>query len=275
MGLDIKSGGNGSSSGIGGAIAGGALGIVGAGIGAVGQNSRERRAVNNQKKLNVHGREQAMKMWRDTNYAAQVDQMKKAGLNPSLMYGKGGGAGGTTAAGSGGSAPSPQPMELGAAMDGASRTAMLLLQGAQKRKLDAEAAKLEAELPVDVSHGVATKRNILQDTGNKAKQDLKARNHMEFEEGKVPVGSDTSLYPTEYEKGQVAGFKKQEVEYGNEMKKGVLMQVETAAKAMGMKLDEARINEIWHTIRQKWMQAGFKGLDSIISAVLKGGKAGK
>lgn len=48
-------------------------------------------------------REQQMKLWRDTNYSAQMAELKKAGLNPALLYGKGGGAGGTTAAAVGGS----------------------------------------------------------------------------------------------------------------------------------------------------------------------------
>lgn len=40
--------------------------------------------------------EQQMKMWQATNYKAQMDQLKQAGLNPALMYGKGGGGGATT-----------------------------------------------------------------------------------------------------------------------------------------------------------------------------------
>jgi hypothetical protein len=36
------------------------------------------------------------KMWEETNAPAQVEQLKKAGLNPALMYGSGGGGGATT-----------------------------------------------------------------------------------------------------------------------------------------------------------------------------------
>jgi hypothetical protein len=60
-----------------------------------------------QKDLNRHGQELAMDMWNQTNYGAQVDHMKKAGLNPALMYGSAG-QGGSTNAGSGGSAQSGQ-----------------------------------------------------------------------------------------------------------------------------------------------------------------------
>lgn len=49
----------------------------------------------NSKELTEFNREQQMQMWRDTNYAAQREQMEKAGLNVGLMYG-GGGQGGST-----------------------------------------------------------------------------------------------------------------------------------------------------------------------------------
>ena len=41
-----------------------------------------------------------MEMWENTNYPAQVEQIKKAGLNPAMLYGQSGG--GATVTGSGG-----------------------------------------------------------------------------------------------------------------------------------------------------------------------------
>ena len=37
-----------------------------------------------------------LEFWDKTNYKAQVEQMRRAGLNPALLYGKGGGMGATT-----------------------------------------------------------------------------------------------------------------------------------------------------------------------------------
>ena len=37
--------------------------------------------------------ERAYEMWEKTNYAAQIEQMKKAGLSPALMYGQAGAIG--------------------------------------------------------------------------------------------------------------------------------------------------------------------------------------
>jgi hypothetical protein len=59
----------------------------------------------NQQILNKQGQELQMDMWNKTNYGAQVEQLKAAGLNPSLIYGKGG-QGGVTGSQGGGSAAS-------------------------------------------------------------------------------------------------------------------------------------------------------------------------
>lgn len=57
----------------------------------------------NQMELNKQGVENSLDLWNRTNYTAQMEHLKKAGLNPSLLYGKGG-QGGTTTGSSGGSA---------------------------------------------------------------------------------------------------------------------------------------------------------------------------
>jgi hypothetical protein len=57
----------------------------------------------NQMALNRQGHELQMDMWNKTGYEAQVQQLKNAGLNPGLLYGKGG-PGGTTGSQTGGSA---------------------------------------------------------------------------------------------------------------------------------------------------------------------------
>jgi hypothetical protein len=84
-------------------------GIIGAaaqGLGMIGGSGMSRKQYHRQKKLmgfqkghqmdlNRHGQELAMDMWNQTNYKAQVDHMKKAGLNPALMYGSAGQGGST------------------------------------------------------------------------------------------------------------------------------------------------------------------------------------
>ena len=62
------------------------------------------QAQQNQYALNVQGQQLQMDMWNQTNYGAQIEHMRKAGLNPALMYSKGPGAGGSTGSQTGGQA---------------------------------------------------------------------------------------------------------------------------------------------------------------------------
>ena len=56
----------------------------------------------------------AYEMWEKTNYAAQIEQMKKAGLSPALMYSQTGAGGGTVsgAQGQGTSQPTDRSIEM-------------------------------------------------------------------------------------------------------------------------------------------------------------------
>lgn len=60
----------------------------------------------NQQILNAQGQQMQLDMWDKTNYKEQMRQMRMAGLNPALLYGRSGGGGATTGSQSGGSAAS-------------------------------------------------------------------------------------------------------------------------------------------------------------------------
>ena len=80
-------------------------------------------------------------MWEDTNYAAQREQLRKAGLNPAMIYG-GGGVGGTTGAGAVGSASAGTAEgEVSRKMADTQQQAM----GLQLRKEKAEIEVMEAQ----------------------------------------------------------------------------------------------------------------------------------
>ena len=93
-------------------------------------------------------------MWDYTNYENQVKRLEAAGLNPALLYGQGGGGGASTAGGAVGNgqgtpgqAPSGgSPQALRSQMiEGAGMGIQLGLMEAQKRNLEADAAKKEAD----------------------------------------------------------------------------------------------------------------------------------
>lgn len=109
-------------------------GIGGQVLGEFLNRAGEERQYERQRELNKQGQELAMKTWNETNYGAQMEHMKKAGLSPALMYGQSGAGGATTNAGSGGSAPQAKAFH-----------GMGVMEGAQLGLLEAQKANIQAD----------------------------------------------------------------------------------------------------------------------------------
>lgn len=86
--------------------------IVGAGMGLLLEGHNDRRQIEQQRRLQalqIQGQQEMgnynygkqLQFWKDTNFQAQMQQLKMAGLNPALLY-KQGGAGGMTIGAPGG-----------------------------------------------------------------------------------------------------------------------------------------------------------------------------
>ena len=110
-------------------------------------------------------RKMQLQMWKDTNYAAQVEEMKKAGLSIGLMYGKGGAGGTTTGAGATGvSAPTaPTGMGMIGGSQLAAQMANIELTKAQTENVKADT---ERKLGVDKSKVEAEIGNLIETTNN-------------------------------------------------------------------------------------------------------------
>ena len=91
---------------MGGQVAGG---LIGEGMGLLFQplkNKQQLKQAGKLQKLQIQGNKEMgefnlqkqMELWNATNYGAQIQHMKAAGLNPGLMYGMGGGGGATASA---------------------------------------------------------------------------------------------------------------------------------------------------------------------------------
>lgn len=117
--------------------------LVGAGLGLLLQGGQDRRQLRQQQALQNMQMKGALQMWKDTNYPAQMEQIKKAGLNPGLLYGMGGAGGATTGGISGGQAPHGG----GEALAMAQSTASMGLMKAQKDNLNANTEATLAGIP--------------------------------------------------------------------------------------------------------------------------------
>lgn len=131
--------------------AGGIMGLVLSGINDRRQLKQQERLQNLQMKGNKammdYSMSKELQMWKDTSYPAQMEMLKKAGLNPGLMYGMGGGGGQTigspTGAVEGGKAPQgggeiPEMMGMGM---------QLAMMKSQKELVDAQAAEIRSRIP--------------------------------------------------------------------------------------------------------------------------------
>lgn len=99
------------------------MSLLGVGLQAYQDHQNERRnyrnernlanqQYGNQRMLMGYGRDLQMDMWNKTNYGAQVEHMKNAGLNPALMYGSAG-QGGQTGSSSGSASKGNSQMNKG------------------------------------------------------------------------------------------------------------------------------------------------------------------
>ncbi|AXH78095.1 MAG: DNA pilot protein [Microviridae sp.] len=128
---------------------GGISGLVSTGLGLMLQKNNDQRQLAQQEKLNElqikgqktmvdynYGKE--LQMWKDTSYNAQKEQMKKAGLNPALMYGMGGGGGQTTGSPQGTVAGGMAPAGGREIQDSIGMGMQLALLDAQRKNIEAD-----------------------------------------------------------------------------------------------------------------------------------------
>lgn len=129
------------------------------------QKKLQRQQIEGQKEMGEFNKELAMQMWRDTNYSAQMEEMKKAGINPGLMYGSAG-SGGTTQTQAGSVSGANAPVgggEINTGM-GMQLGMQMAMMKAQKENIEADTANKKADATKKT--GVDTE-NVGADTAKK------------------------------------------------------------------------------------------------------------
>lgn len=226
-------------------------GMFGMGQGAIQTNQNKKaqgRAFGMQKELNQQGADLAYDMWKKTNYKAQTDEMKKAGLNKALMYGSAGG-GGTTSAGSGGGAPQQAPSNYdvgGMAMQGAQVAQQMQLTEAQRKNIEADTKNKLADAE---NKGADTTLKGLQATYDELRNDIQNKT---LDDVVQTVKQEFIKTAGEAQSAQAKGS----VDYTSkdsdiEARKNLAIKsgVDILATKTGIDLDKAQINKIAEEIR--------------------------
>lgn len=198
----------------------------------------------------------------------QMANLKKAGLNPALMYGSGTGQGGATTGGgsasvSGGSASGAAEM-IGAEtqqkaqlMQTAMTASQIKLNEATAEKTEAEAAKISG---VDTQVASAGLQKIIAETTNET-----TKNQLMEIEKSIQLLSGTDQVDNIAQQNKVLREQVYELSRNNEIgdatKENIIKQVETetigkllenSLKRSGIEINMQKANEISQSIKQEW-----------------------
>lgn len=123
-------------------------GAIGLGINAIGnlmQGNQQQKMTDMQlaanKELSAYNFAQQKNFWDQTNAEAQVEHLEKAGLNPALMYSKGGGPGGSTGSPTGGAGMGIASNPANNIQINPAVQADIKLKESQAKNIDADTAK--------------------------------------------------------------------------------------------------------------------------------------
>lgn len=182
----------------------------------------------------------AFKNWKRTNLPAQVEQMKKAGLNVGLMSSKGGQAGQSVSPTQNVSGEKPNNY-MGIGLDAMALQSQIELNKANANKLNADADKTR-EIDMEIGKVSIEGQKILNDI-----------NSLNLDIGRETKEDQIDKWTYEVE----ALIKKANLD--NEQAKLVKEKAVTEKSvqllnASGIDMNNAKMNEIVHSIEQKWEQ---------------------
>lgn len=285
-------------SGLTNAATGGIGGLIGTGLGLLLEGHNDRRQLKQQEKLQalqIQGQKEMTdynsaaqyelqhKMWDSTNYEAQMQHIKNAGLNPSLLYGTSGGGGVTTGGGlpqgsvSGTDAPKGG-MEILAAQQ---QMMQLKLLEAQKENIQADTANKQADTknkPLQGSNIEASTASLTQGIENqKAIENLTKiqAGIAEIEKGSKKEVIDTNIEKLNNEIVQLWNnnylFAKTKEDKIALIKQEVVNAILTGESIKsGIEVNKEQINKMSEEIAQGWKKLTIDQYKAQIDASFKG-----
>lgn len=209
-------------------------------------------------KMTAYNKSAQLQMWKDTSYGPQKEQMEKAGINPALMYGMGGGGGQTANVSTGNVGGGRASGNTGENVAMAGMGIDMALKQAQIRLMESQTNKTNVE--ADVTGGVG-KDKIVADTGvsNTVKKINELNIHVSestLKDQIKQIVQDSQL--TMAKKDEI----NQNVRFGAETfgvrseqvaESVALVIMQQKALSAGINVDKAKLGEIAASIAQKWM----------------------
>lgn len=252
----------------------GGLTTLGSWLG-IGEKRQDRRQLEQQGKLNRQGAETAkdladyeqnlkLKMWKDTNYTAQLAEAEKAGVSKAAAIG---GSGTGTQGASVGGVPSGTAADAASSMNAATgRGAAGLQTAAQLNLMKAQADNLNADTRVkntdaDKKAGVDTD-NVKADTDNKILDNLRGRLEYEIrnnskDDVSKQIQAATSKAISEAQSATSTarvGLETQDATINKIKQEAIGAMIQNAAMKQNIELDKAKINEIAVKLQQGWAE---------------------
>lgn len=238
-------------------VVGGAMGL---GSDAIAQGRQEKlmdKQLDNQLKLNEANRKTQMQMWKDTNYSAQVGEMNKAGINPGLLYGIGGGGSATTGS-AGGNATGGNPTN---SMVGAMGMGLQLgLMKAQKENIEADTRNKNVD--ADVKGGVGVQKTMQEALNIKADTALK--------DAQTRIANIQADINEESKEEQIDKIKAESI---GQILQNALTEIQTQKGKTDINVNEANVQKMAQDIAQGWRRLTIEQFKAEIEANFKGTSA--
>lgn len=268
-----------------------AQGVLGGGLGSIfgniGNNQQYKQQeklqalqIKGQKELTDYNTMKQLQMWMDTNYPAQVEQLKKAGLNPALLYGHGGGGGATASVTpgnvSGGNAENHAStiMQTAMGLNTAMQSAQIEALKAQTNKTNVEAAKIAGVDTTEAKGRIALMNldiHFYQQTMDARIQELDRRIEKMTQEAReidqrVGITADTREATVNKAQQDAIGAALQNILIG-ENTKATTQQINESKARVGQMAEQ--IKKWQEEIKQGWEGLSLKDKELRLNAIMK------
>lgn len=239
----------------------GASAILGIGLGDYNDNRQQRQQkalqdiqIEGQKEMTDYNMQKQLQMWHDTNYGAQVDELNKAGLNPGLLYGKGG-SGGTTTGSANGS------VSGGSAQQNPGEVQQMMAIELQTQLQQAQIEVMKSQAEKNLADAKATS-GVQTDVGKQNIVESQARTQT-LMQGYDNMRQDYEIKRLEVTMKNIENFEKQSTQadrmsyIGSQAAQAINIVKSTAAEA---NIDQATVNEKIKIIQQQAIESGLKNI---------------